>query len=48
MAVRGKMHRGEHARSVHHEAQFGFISRGLANIYQVVVVFAAAAGAVGG
>lgn len=39
-AVRGKMHRGEHARSVHHEAQFGFIARGLANIYQVVVVFA--------
>ena len=39
-AVRGKMHRSEHARSVHHEAQFGFIARGLANIYQVVVVFA--------
>jgi hypothetical protein len=39
-AVRGKMHRGEHSRSVHHEQQFGFIARGLANIYQVVVVFA--------
>jgi hypothetical protein len=41
-AVRARMHRGEHARSVHHEAQFGFIARGLANIYEIVVVFAGA------
>jgi hypothetical protein len=39
-AVRGKMHRGDNARSVHHDAQFGFIARGLASIYSVVVVFA--------
>jgi hypothetical protein len=39
-AVRVKVHRGDHARSVHHEAQFGYIARGLANIYQIVVVFA--------
>jgi hypothetical protein len=38
-AVRLRMHRGEHARSVHHEAQYGYIARGLANIYQIVVVF---------
>jgi hypothetical protein len=39
-AVRVKVHRGDHARSVHHEAQYGYIARGLANIYQIVVVFA--------
>ena len=39
-AVRIKVHRGDHARSVHHEAQYGYIARGLANIYQIVVVFA--------
>jgi hypothetical protein len=38
-AVRGKVHRGEHARSVHHETQYGYIARGLANIYSIVVVF---------
>jgi len=38
-AVRLRVHRGEHARSVHHEAQYGYIARGLANIYQIVVVF---------
>lgn len=31
---------GEHARSVHHEAQYGYIARGLANIYQILVIFA--------
>jgi hypothetical protein len=40
-AVRARMHRGgDLARSVYHEAQFGFIARGLANIYQIVVIFA--------
>ena len=38
-AVRGKVHRGDFARSVHHEAQYGYIARGMANIYQIVVVF---------
>jgi len=38
-AVRSKAHRGEHTRSVHHEPQYGYIARGFANIYQIVVVF---------
>lgn len=38
-AVRQKMHRGEHVRSVHHEPQFGYIARGFANIYQIIAVF---------
>lgn len=40
--VRARMHRGEQVRSVHHEAQYGYIARGFANIYQVIVVFAGA------
>jgi hypothetical protein len=39
-SVRVRLHRGDHARSVHHEAQYGFIARGLANIYQILVIFA--------
>jgi hypothetical protein len=39
-SVRARMHRGEQARSVHHEAQFGYIARGFANIYSIIVVFA--------
>jgi len=39
-AVRTRLHRGDHARAVHHEAQYGYIARGLANIYQIVVTFA--------
>jgi hypothetical protein len=39
-AVRNRIHRGDHARSVHHEAQYGYIARGLANIYQILVIFA--------
>jgi hypothetical protein len=39
-AVRARIHRGDHARAVHHEAQYGYIARGLANIYQIVVTFA--------
>jgi hypothetical protein len=38
--IRAKVHRGDHARNVHHEAQYGFIARGLANIYQIAVIFA--------
>jgi hypothetical protein len=38
-SVRQKMHRGEHVRSVHHEAQYGYIARGFANIYQIIAVF---------
>jgi hypothetical protein len=38
-SVRQKMHRGEQVRSVHHEAQYGYIARGFANIYQIIVVF---------
>jgi hypothetical protein len=38
--VRVRMHRGEQARSVHHETQYGYIARGFANIYEVIVVFA--------
>jgi hypothetical protein len=40
-AVRARIHRnGDHARSVQHEPQYGYIARGLANIYQIVVIFA--------
>lgn len=40
-AVRARIHRnGDHTRSVQHEPQFGYIARSLANIYQIVVVFA--------
>jgi hypothetical protein len=39
-AVRVRMHRGEQARSVHHETQYGYIARGFANIYSIIVVFA--------
>ncbi len=38
--VRKGMHRGEQARSVHHEEQYGYIARGFANIYEVIAVFA--------
>jgi hypothetical protein len=38
--VRSRMHRGEQARSVHHETQYGYIARGFANIYSIIVVFA--------
>jgi hypothetical protein len=38
-AVRQKMHRGEQVRSIHHEAQYGYIARGFANIYQIIAVF---------
>jgi hypothetical protein len=37
--VRVRSHR-DHARSVHHESQYGYIARGLANIYHIVVIFA--------
>ena len=38
-SVRARIHRGDHARAVHHEGQYGYIARGLANIYQIVVTF---------
>jgi hypothetical protein len=38
--VRARVHRGESVRSVHHETQYGYIARGFANIYQLIVVFA--------
>jgi hypothetical protein len=38
--VRARVHRGESVRSVHHEAQYGYIARGFANIYQIIVIFA--------
>jgi hypothetical protein len=38
-SVRQKMHRGEQIRSVHREAQYGYIARGFANIYQIIAVF---------
>ncbi|HEX4352715.1 MAG TPA: hypothetical protein VHZ95_07380 [Polyangiales bacterium] len=43
-AVRARIHRsnGDHVRSVHHEPQYGYIARGLANIYQIVVIFGGA------
>jgi len=39
-SVRQKMHRGEQVRSIHHESQYGYIARGFANIYQIIVIFA--------
>jgi len=39
-SVRLHMHRGEQARSLHHESQYGYIARGFANIYSIIVVFA--------
>jgi hypothetical protein len=38
--VLSRVHRGEHVRTVHHEAQYGYIARGFANIYQIIEVFA--------